>query len=420
FIDDKELIAKYKADEAEALRSNRGLYIEEEQCINQAGDAEWFETRKIPLKNGLGRPDRVLFIANRLTEQKRYEKSLREREAFLRSILDVNLNWILVKDREGKVVLANDSIASVFGVEPADLVGRTDADFNPHEEEVESFTEADRFVFETGETLTISEEKTTGADGQEYWTRTVKSPLYNHAGEIDHILVTAVPINEIKSTTEALRESESFMRQVIDTNPNLIVVKDLQGKFLLANQACCDLFGLSHSQILGKTDQDVNPNKEEVDRFREMDQHVFDSGEALTIPEEKITDHHGNVCWLQTTKIPLFNSDGEVNRIFMVAVDITQRKEFEEAMESATRAAEEASQAKTSFLTRMSHELRTPLNAILGFSQLLGQDQSLSDEQAESISVINTSGQHLLNLISSVLDMTKIENGQMELSENVF
>ena len=95
-------------------------------------------------------------------------------------------------------------------------------------------------------------------------------------------------------------------------------------------------------------------------------------------------------------------------------------KRLDEVAKRAAREAEAANQAKSSFLANMSHELRTPLNAILGFTQLMRRDLGLTGEHQENLEVIGRSGEHLLALINDVLDMSKIEAGQIELSETDF
>ncbi|MGC1395152.1 MAG: urea ABC transporter substrate-binding protein, partial [Coleofasciculaceae cyanobacterium] len=100
--------------------------------------------------------------------------------------------------------------------------------------------------------------------------------------------------------------------------------------------------------------------------------------------------------------------------------EIAERKQTEIVLQKAKEAAEVANRAKSEFLSKMSHELRTPLNAILGFTQVLIRDNSLNLEQQEHLSVINRSGEHLLNLINDVLDMSKIESGRISFNETSF
>ncbi len=99
---------------------------------------------------------------------------------------------------------------------------------------------------------------------------------------------------------------------------------------------------------------------------------------------------------------------------------ILMEKETKQTLEEARGAAEEANQAKSDFLAKMTHELRTPLNSIIGFTQLLADDQTLSEDHCRTIGIIHASGNHLLETVNGILDMSKIEQGQIELNTEAF
>lgn len=100
--------------------------------------------------------------------------------------------------------------------------------------------------------------------------------------------------------------------------------------------------------------------------------------------------------------------------------EILQRQKTEEELRQARQFADRSNQSKSEFISNMSHELRTPLNAILGFTQLLNRDSSLKPEHQEYIEIINRSGEHLLNLINNILEMSKIEVGRLIVNKNTF
>jgi PAS domain S-box-containing protein len=157
-------------------------------------------------------------------------------------------------------------------------------------------------------------------------------PLVNREGSVLGVNVVMQDMTERKRTEEALERSHAFIRQIIDTDPNFIFVKDRDGRFTLVNQAVANCYGTTVEELLGKTDADFNSNVEEVEQFRRKDREVIDGLEDLFIPEEVITDAYGSVRWLQTVKRPILDERGQATHVLGVATDITQRRLAEEAL----------------------------------------------------------------------------------------
>jgi PAS domain S-box-containing protein len=131
---------------------------------------------------------------------------------------------------------------------------------------------------------------------------------------------------------ERIAQQRVFLRQVIDLDRNFIFAKDREGRFTLVNQAVAEAYGTTVEALVGRTDHDFNPNREEVEHFRRDDIEVMDRLEDKFIAEEKITDASGRVRWLQTVKRPIVGPHGRADMILGVATDITERKRGEAAL----------------------------------------------------------------------------------------
>ncbi|HEY9668435.1 MAG TPA: PAS domain-containing protein, partial [Coleofasciculaceae cyanobacterium] len=129
---------------------------------------------------------------------------------------------------------------------------------------------------------------------------------------------------------EELRRQQEFLRNVIDTNPNLIFVKDWDGRFTLVNQALADIYGTTVEELTGKTDAEFNSTQTEVEGYIQDDRQVMSSLQPKFIPEETLTSATGEVHYLQTVKKPLLSPDGQTRYVLATATDITKRKRAEQ------------------------------------------------------------------------------------------
>lgn len=134
---------------------------------------------------------------------------------------------------------------------------------------------------------------------------------------------------ERKRTEEELGKQQGFLRQVIDLNPSFIFAKDRGGRFTLVNQALAEAYGTTVDGLLGRSDGDFNPNKEEVEWFGRDDLEVIDTGLEKFIPEEIIIDASGKTRWLQTIKRRIACGNGAPKQLLGVATEITERKQAE-------------------------------------------------------------------------------------------
>lgn len=214
---------------------------------------------------------------------------------------------------------------------------------------------------------------------------------------------------------EELRRSQAFLDSVIENIPNMVFVKDAaELRFVRFNRAGEELLGSSRGELLGRNDHDLFP-PEQAESLVDADRQVLDGGELVDIHADPLHSKSLGERILHTRKIPILGPDGTPQYLLGISEDITESRQAEAALEEARQAADRANRAKSHFLSRMSHELRTPLNAVLGFGQLLQLD-GLEPEQKESVDHIVKAGAHLLELIDEVLDIARVESGQLRLS----
>ena len=184
-------------------------------------------------------------------------------------------------------------------------------------------------------------------------------------------LGTVIDVTERKRVEQALEKEHAFLRQVIDVDPNFIFAKDRAGRFTLVNQAVAEAYGTTVENLIGRTDADFNPNREEVEFFRRMDLEVIETLKERFIPEERITDAHAKVRWLQTVKRPIIDKDGTASQVLGASTDITQRKETELELRQQREELAHLTRVSTmgELAASLAHELNQPLTAILSNAQ---------------------------------------------------
>ncbi|AFZ18724.1 response regulator [Allocoleopsis franciscana] len=246
----------------------------------------------------------------------------------------------------------------------------------------------------------------------EVWFTASLSPLPDGS-----VLWVARNITARKRAEMALRQSEEKFAKAFRSCPSAFTItRQIDGCHIEINDSFCQFIGYTRAEVLGRTAVDLNLWVNWEDRTQ-LFQILQEEG-VIRNYEFTFRTKSGEVrtALLSAEMIDL---DGQIH-IISVSQDISDRKQAQAALQQAKEAAETANRAKSRFLANMSHELRTPLNAIIGFTQLLTRDSSLNPEQQEYLGIIQRSGEHLLELINNVLQMSKIEVGRVTLNKNNF
>jgi PAS domain S-box-containing protein len=199
------------------------------------------------------------------------------------------------------------------------------------------------------------------------------------------------------------------LSQFFDLSLDLLCIADFDGRFRKVNRAWQPVLGWDLDALVSQPFVDlVHPD--DVERTI-AETAALGRGADTVGFENRYRCRDGTYRWLSWKA----TADMEARLIYGAARDVTARRAIEEHLQRAQEEAQRANRAKSDFVSRMSHDMRTPLNAVLGFAQLLESD-TLTPEQRESVELISRGGRHLLNLIDEVLDIARIEAGQLSLS----
>ncbi|MCY3018193.1 MAG: response regulator [Planctomycetota bacterium] len=250
------------------------------------------------------------------------------------------------------------------------------------------------------------------ADGTEFLATVLLTRL--EIGGKVMLQATTRDITEQKRVMEALRESENRFRTIFDNARDGILVADVATrKFVFGNPAIHQMLGYTPEELKGLGVTEIHPQNDlprVIEAFDKQARHELAVARALPVRRKD-----GSVLYADISSTPLTLT----GKAYLVGVfrDITDRKRAEEQLAQAKDAAERANRAKSAFLANMSHELRTPLNAIIGFSSILRKNKpgNLRQNDLMYLERVEDNGKHLLELINSVLDLSKIEAGKAEL-----
>jgi len=222
-------------------------------------------------------------------------------------------------------------------------------------------------------------------------------------------------VQEREIAEAALRESEQRFRTILTHVPIGVIYTDLRGSVKQTNPRFCEMTGYAEDELLGMSAAQYT-HPEDVVQDEELTAQLVRGEIPMYRRHKRYVSKQGETVWVQSTVSLLRDAQGQPRRILGVVEDITEHLKLEEA-ERAREAAEASNRAKSDFLSRMSHELRTPLNAMLGFAQLLELDSRhpLTPAQQPWVAQIQQAGWHLLEMINDVLDLSRIDSGNLRL-----
>lgn len=342
---------------------------------------------------------------------------LRQSQARFRSVVDSLSVRLILKDKNGRRIYANQAYLEHKKLNLEDVLGKSDHELFP-KKIADQYSADDAVVLQTGQVIHKFEENV-DADGNATWTEMIKGPLHDADENIVGVQLLFWDATERVQTEKAFEREKYLLHALLDNVPDSIYFKDRDSRFMRVSRGMAKKFEISNPEtVIGKTDADIF-TAEHAGAARRDELRIMQTGQPIVgiVERETWADHPDT--WCSSTKLPLYDSDGNIVGTFGISRDITDMIVTENKLRDARDQADRANRAKSEFLANMSHEIRTPMNGIIGMVELLNHTH-LQESQRSFLDMIDQSAQSLLRIINDILDFSKIEAGKLDLENRPF
>ncbi len=400
------------------LHQHDGKLREVERRIrHREGHWVWMEWSMTLLDN-----DRIFLIGRDIQERKKREIEVsvaHKAETLARKrtqqIVDISLDMIVTMDVNGRFLSVSRASKSLFGYEPDELRGRLFAEFivaDDFEGDVNAECGLKAAVDAYGGQISGLPRRFRHRDGHLVWVEwnVVFQP------EENAFYVVARDITERRRYEHELIDAQQKTQEVIDFSPDLICTLDRNGIFTSVNEASRSILGYEPESLVGKELAGyLHADDLSMYRFTLVVEEIEHHRGELNGLRRRFRHQDGHWVWIEWN---LALTDRGA-RVHANGRDVSENIRYQQELIAAREAAEEATRAKSDFLSNMSHEIRTPLNGVMGMLQLLEATQTDAEQEDYLRTAINSGGT-LLTLINDVLDFSKIEAGKLVLENEPF
>ncbi len=352
-----------------------------------------------------------------ITELTNKETECRNNLEQSRAIIDTVMDAILVLGQGGEIVEVNPEAIKMYGY-------AKDEFFKLKYQDITNST--DNALFDSFKSGIMnqghfqSESINSRKDGNTF-DIDIRGRHIFYRGSL-HFLAVIRDITPKKIAVEALRQSEEKYRAIAENTSDIIWIVDLQGNYKYVSPAVETVRGYLPEELLyqnfAQTMEPESKRKIEVLLARELE--LEKNGQANPKRHMKLElqmrHKDESIQWTEISASFLRTPDGQATGILGISRDITDRKKIETELTEARKKAEDSEKLKTSFLANMSHEIRTPMNSVIGYADLMCSSV-LNETQKEYMSNIKKSGTYLLKIIEDILDLSKIESGQLDIEK---
>jgi len=226
-------------------------------------------------------------------------------------------------------------------------------------------------------------------------------------------------IGVIKDISERLVIAEEILilSKVVEQSPSSIMITDVNGNIEYVNANFTDITGFTTEESFGQKPNILKSGYQDKNFYSDLWKTILSGKEWRGEIYNK--KKNGEFYWENASIFPIKNDEGKISHFIALKQDITEKKQMIDELIQAKEKAEESDRLKSAFLANMSHEIRTPLNGIIGFSKILGEKKLLKEQREKYYIIVNRNTETLLNIINDILDISKIESGQLEISKSL-
>ncbi|MFZ6013870.1 MAG: PAS domain S-box protein, partial [Bacteroidota bacterium] len=407
--DDLKLIG---TDPFQAISTSQKISTPHFRLRRKDGEYIWVEAHSTPILDEKEQIVAIQTSSRDITERKKAEAALHASEQRFRSLADNAPIGIFQTDKAGGGTYVNKLWCEIAGMDEQHALGNGWADAIYVDDRVAVFEEWSKAV-DQGRDFNLEYRFSNPKTGIR-WVQSKATRLIEN-GKIIGFIGTVTDVTMLKMALEKISESEKLYRQLLENSQDLTTLSHPDGTYIYLSASVVQLLGYAPADLIGVSPRAlVHPDDLTIyDRsFR-----LSAKGNAVQHIEYRVRRKDQRYIWLNSHTQPVWDDNQKLSGFQTTSRDITLRKDFEIALQEAKDQAENATRAKSQFLSMMSHEIRTPMNAIIGLTTLLLQDEP-RDDQIESLKLLKFSGENLLTIINDILDFNKIEAGKIEL-ENI-
>lgn len=353
----------------------------------------------------------VAILAHDITERKLAEEDLKMALQQLEFHENNSPLAVIEFNDQYQITKWSKNAESIFGWYAEEVLGKCIGEFKwVHEEDQEKVAQLSAAMLISQKTSNSHTNRNYTKDGSVITCEWYNSAMVGSDGKLISVHSLVLDITDRKQAEESLKDSNDFNKTLLQAIPFGMRIVDEKGNVLFVNEIMEKIFGnetkVKKCWTLFDDARSKCPGCALLSEIRIGETTISESYDFF---EDKIfqVSHTGM----------LFKGEKALLEIFQ---EITERKKIEAELINAKERAEESDQLKTSFLANMSHEIRTPLNSIIGFSEMLTDPDYDSTQQFHIARIIQSSGNNLLNIINNILDISKIEAGQVQISRKLF